>query len=275
MKALLDTKAPVAVVIAALLSAVPALAQNNNKGGGGTTAAAGLITIDQARADAGGVTPGDAPGFPVTLSQPGSYRLMGNLTVSDANVHAIHITADNVTLDLNGFQISGAVTCGGTSVATLSCTPATSNGHGVAADQRRFVEVHGGAISGFRAGVLIGDHGRVSAMRIGQMSLYGIYAGKNVLIDDNRIGLVKGRGIVHDGIARGNQVHLATMGIDIGTYGLNLNNYINTAQFGISGWVGGAASVGGNLILNTSLPLQNHVQISPNQCGAGLCANFY
>src|SRR6266540_3776373 len=71
----------------------------------------GVVLIDQNRALAGGVTPGDTPGFPVTLSVPGSYRLTGNLTVPDANTTAIQIAADNVTLDLNGFSILGPVVC--------------------------------------------------------------------------------------------------------------------------------------------------------------------
>src|SRR5271156_5439677 len=45
----------------------------------------GVIEINQASAKAGGVTPGDTPLFPVTLSQPGSYRLTGNLDVTDAS----------------------------------------------------------------------------------------------------------------------------------------------------------------------------------------------
>src|SRR5438128_5729077 len=65
----------------------------------------GVVLIDQNRALAGSVTFGDAPGFPVTLSQPGSYRLSGNLTVPDANTTAIEVTANNVTIDLNGFSI--------------------------------------------------------------------------------------------------------------------------------------------------------------------------
>ena len=71
----------------------------------------GVVRIDQGRALAGGVTPDDAPGFPITLSQPGNYRLTGNLTVPDLNTTAIQITADSVTLDLNGFSIIGPVTC--------------------------------------------------------------------------------------------------------------------------------------------------------------------
>ncbi len=67
----------------------------------------GVILIDQAKALAGNVTPGDAPGFPVTISQPGSYRLSGPLTVSDIRQDGIIISAPNVTLDLNGFAITG------------------------------------------------------------------------------------------------------------------------------------------------------------------------
>jgi hypothetical protein len=71
----------------------------------------GVILIDQQRAMAGNVTPGDAPGFPVTISVPGSYRLSGNLTVPDSLTTGIHVTADFVTVDLNGFGIIGPVTC--------------------------------------------------------------------------------------------------------------------------------------------------------------------
>lgn len=61
-------------------------------------AADGVILINQQKAMAGNVTPGDGPGFPVTISKPGSYRLTGNLTVADANTTGILITADHVTL---------------------------------------------------------------------------------------------------------------------------------------------------------------------------------
>src|SRR5215467_11079290 len=39
-----------------------------------------------------------------TISQPGSYKLVNNLT---ATGDCIVITAQDVTLDLNGFEISG------------------------------------------------------------------------------------------------------------------------------------------------------------------------
>jgi len=75
---------------------------------GPATAVDGVIEINQARALAGGVTPGDGAGFPVTISASGSYRLTGNLTVP-AGVDAIDIdpSAHHVTLDLNRFEIAG------------------------------------------------------------------------------------------------------------------------------------------------------------------------
>jgi hypothetical protein len=66
----------------------------------------GVVLIDQTRALAGNVTPGDAPGFPVTLSLPGSYRLSGNLTVP-AQTDGIVIQTSDITIDLNGFRITG------------------------------------------------------------------------------------------------------------------------------------------------------------------------
>ena len=80
-----------------------------------------VVLIDQAGAAAGNITPGDAPGFPVTLSQPGSYRLVSNLVVT-GDVSAIQITADNVTIDLNGYSIIGPNLCSNTVPAT--CKPA-------------------------------------------------------------------------------------------------------------------------------------------------------
>ncbi len=39
----------------------------------------GVIEINQASALAGGVTPGDSPGFPIHLNNSGAYRLTGDL----------------------------------------------------------------------------------------------------------------------------------------------------------------------------------------------------
>jgi hypothetical protein len=70
---------------------------------------AGIVEINQARALRGGVTPADAPGFPVTIDRAGSYRLTTDLTLpeSAAAGNGIEIEAGEVTLDLNGFALVG------------------------------------------------------------------------------------------------------------------------------------------------------------------------
>jgi hypothetical protein len=69
-------------------------------------ATSGEILINQGKALAGNVTPGEAPGFPVTLSRLGAYGLTGGLQVPP-NKDGIAIAAESVTLDVNGFQLTG------------------------------------------------------------------------------------------------------------------------------------------------------------------------
>ena len=64
------------------------------------------IVITQQKAIAGNITPGDQPGFPITLSSSGSYSFGGNIVVS-AGKNGIEITAADVTIDLNGFFLAG------------------------------------------------------------------------------------------------------------------------------------------------------------------------
>ena len=95
----------------------------------------GVVSINQPKARAGGVTASDAPGFPVTIDAGGSYRLTSNLTVADADVSAIEIIKEDdlvrgVTLDLNGFRIEGPGLPPNGNGANLSCT-ATGDGVGI------------------------------------------------------------------------------------------------------------------------------------------------
>ena len=111
----------------------------------------GVIEINMARAKAGGVTATDTPGFPVILDQPGSYRLTGNLDLRNEpaarNAIAIRVDADDVTIDLNEFEIIGVVTCPD---GPSSCTPANGVGMGVwgSAQTANNLTVRNGAIRG-------------------------------------------------------------------------------------------------------------------------------
>jgi hypothetical protein len=60
-----------------------------------------------------GCFPGDPPGLPVIISQPGSYVLTSNLTTSDVDQTLIQVSAHNVSVDLNGFSLVGPVSCTG------------------------------------------------------------------------------------------------------------------------------------------------------------------
>lgn len=117
------------------------------------SAAFAQAVINQNMAVAGNVTPGDTAGFPVTLSQPGSYKLTSNLFVPEGSM-GVHITAANITLDLNGFSIIGPSTCTrvyNTKAVTCSYTGSFA-GVGVAHNAPG-ARVRGGTVKGFQAGV--------------------------------------------------------------------------------------------------------------------------
>ena len=85
-------------VALALLMASPAAAITNENGD---------ILISQSAVSAGGITPGDTPGFPVTISRPGTYRLATNLTVTTA-VNGIEVRANEVTIEMGGHTLAGS-----------------------------------------------------------------------------------------------------------------------------------------------------------------------
>lgn len=90
-------RAALLISLALLLLAIPASA---------ASVVNGVTLISQADALAGRVTSGDAAGFPITISQTGTYRLIGNI-VPPAGQNGFGITAPEVTLDLAGFTITG------------------------------------------------------------------------------------------------------------------------------------------------------------------------
>lgn len=153
----------------------------------------GVIEINHARALAGGVTPGDTPGYPVTLSQSGSYRLTGNLILPDENTTGISSAAGRVSLDLNGFAITGPNSCsysGG-----ITCT-AIGTGVGVLlyGDHNA---VRNGIISGTGSdAVVVGSFAMVENLGISHVGVHGVNAtGESVVIRNNSINYVKSAGI--------------------------------------------------------------------------------
>jgi hypothetical protein len=70
----------------------------------------GLLEINQTCAVETGCLEGDTPGFPVTISTPGSYVLTSSLEVPPDS-SGISIETNDVSVHLNGFAINGQVPC--------------------------------------------------------------------------------------------------------------------------------------------------------------------
>jgi hypothetical protein len=203
---------------------------------GSASAANGVVEINQDKALAGGITPGDEPGFPVTLSEPGRYQLTGDLTVS-GEVHAIVVEADGITLDLGGFAVSRPR--GGGHGATLIYGPLRSrvtvqNGElgglplyciSLGPSARLFdvrsetclmngtslgpwAIVASSTIAGGDGTALGVREGVVSASSISGYTMYGVLAGRSVVVDSEitggAIGIIDDGGVVRRTSAAGN-----------------------------------------------------------------------
>jgi len=211
----------------------------------------GVVEINQARALAGGVTPGDGAGFPVTITASGSYRLTGNLTV-DENTTAISVTAaaKSVTIDLNGFSLLGPVEC------SPGCLPASGTGDGIASSGA-YIRILNGTVRGMgHDGVLVSDSLSVTIESVHALHnrLAGIFTG--------------GQATVVDSVAQNNGYLGIRVGLDStvrgcaansnGSYGIYAlgnalivdNNVTNNSDVGID--VVGIGTVVGNLATGNS-----------------------
>jgi len=131
----------------------------------------GLIEINAARAAAGGVTPGDAPGFPVEIHTRGNFRLTGDLAVPAGINAGIIVFAAGTQIDLNGFTISSTTTCTGT---PLACSP-SGTGVGIDGSPAESVVVRNGRVTGFGVyGVLLSAGSSAEKLRVDNNAVGGI-----------------------------------------------------------------------------------------------------
>jgi hypothetical protein len=163
----------------------------------------GRFEINAARALAGGVTPGDGPGFPVEIDRSGSYVLTGDLAVP-AGVSGILILAGDVSLDLGGFSVRGPVSC------TISSCP-SSSARGIAASPSTVLgtSVENGSVGGFGSDCLaLGPSARVERISVSNCGARGIGAGARSLVLDSAVDAVGADGIalVEPGVVGGNTI---------------------------------------------------------------------
>lgn len=115
----------------------------------------GRAEIDQICATTTGCLPGDAPGFPITITGAGarSVVLTSDLVLPDASAHGIVVSASDVTIDLAGhsIQLQACVGATGTCSDPLSSTCAIITSVGL--DVYGMV-VRDGEVVGMACGVL-------------------------------------------------------------------------------------------------------------------------
>lgn len=207
----------------------------------GTTALAGegVLEINQACAVDGGCFSGDGAGFPIEITNSGSYRLTSDLDVTEAddapNTDGILVNVSDVSLDLNGFSISGPVSCDSTPATSCSNT---GSGNGVSVDfsanpTPQDVTLRNGTIRG------MGNNG------------IGLPEGSRVInvhaVENGDVGMrIDSSGSIRDIVARRN----GSSGIHIGPSSTAVN--IHSAGNGHDG-----ASVGEDSLISHSAFLQN------------------
>jgi hypothetical protein len=122
-----------------------------------------------------GCFPGDPPGFPVLITEPGSYVMTSNLTLPDAATRGIQVDVGNVTVDLGGFAILGTTVC--TPGNPGSCAP-LGGGYGVLQlVDNGPVSVRNGSVQGLSGvGVLVRRGGTVENISARHCGNYGVLA---------------------------------------------------------------------------------------------------
>lgn len=200
----------------------------------------GAVEINQACAEGPGCFPGDEPGFPVRITESGSYTLTSNLTVPEL-VDGLTTEAAgggfpdglSVTINLNGFRISSTTTCSGD---PLNCAPAsTEAGFGIhfSPPEHGSMLVYNGTVKGMAGtGVACqwecivrdlvvtdnGDHGlavagtvsRVQAFRNGSSGIWVVGTVQDCASRNNGAAGYLGPGVFSNNIASRN-----------GSYGFN------------------------------------------------------
>ena len=134
----------------------------------------GVIEINQSKALAGGVTASDTPGFPVTLATGESYVLTSNLNAAGAPAATALLAADDVTIDLNGFEIVGPHVCTGQG-SGISC-PNVGSGDGIGGLPTN-VAVKNGTVRGFGRGIWVTSRSRIEQVNVRENRLAGISMG--------------------------------------------------------------------------------------------------
>jgi len=212
----------------------------------------GVILINQ-NTSVNGIPGCPHAGFPIVICQSGSYRLTGNLVNTDPNTTVINITADDVSLDLNGFAISGPVTCNTFQICS------TATGAGISSLNNSNITVKNGTVRGTSIGIALNGSapsGKGLGQLIQEMHVSG-NAGAGIFIVGGIVThcvvtLNGGQGITifGSGIASFNSInHNAGDGIDLADTGMASHNEVSFN--GGNGIGGNGLAVNNTIMKNT------------------------
>ena len=208
---------------------------------GSSHAVDGVFEISESCASSFGCFDGDSAGFPVTITESGSYRLTSNIIVSSPIVSIIAVNADNVSIDLNGFSLIGPATCSG---ATLTCSQ-TGVGIGINANGQENITIRNGIISGMgNDGIVVGRGAYLEELVVAENGGEGI---------DPGAGSVLRRLVVRENGGNGVQLGFSPVYIMDSTV---FNN-------GVRGVNGGFC---GNVLMSGNDNGDDCTAIAPNQC---------
>ena len=214
-------------------------------------------------------------GFPYVISNPGSYKLSGNLQAKDKDTDVIRINTDNVTIDMNGFSILGSANC--------SVFPCTNEGfgRGIASDPSRRttnVTIRNGTIQGMGGSAIDvnGDNSLVEYMHIrdngnsGIQLTEGIVQKNNVDRNDGH-GITISTGVITDNKATRNAIDGINCNLT-GTISRNVVFFNRRFGIGSSGNNAGVNAIGnaiaGNFVAQLGSTVLNQGQ---NVCNGSSC----
>lgn len=223
----------------------------------------GVLEINHACATApDGCFPGDATGFPVTIANSGSYRLTSNLDSTSPLMSGISVSASDVSIDLNGFTVSGGFGSNETGVGGGGSNISVSNGR----------------ILGFHTGIsLSGAGSRVHQVKVGDAYDVPIGLGDDCTLTESQVLGGATSGVITGSRCRvhGNSISYDTCcsngwGLEVGARSIVSDNEVHNGDSGLG--VGPHSTVTGNVVAGTDdgwgLYSQSSILINNNVSGA-------
>jgi hypothetical protein len=197
----------------------------------------GTVLINQSTITNG--LPGCPTGghFPIVICQSGSYRLSSNLTMPNANTDGIDITADNVTVDLNGFSILGPTVCSGSPLTCIR-NNGTPSGNGISSSNANIVVMNGQIKGmGLNGISLAGTKSRVQNIQATSNVNHGIFVGDSSVVSLCTVNSNGGTGIFANGsdVVTGNLVSFNVNGINSANQAalISGNSVLSSSSVGI------------------------------------------